>query len=44
MYEPEDVTRPKADYLPDGVQTIWAEVDEVTPEEHAVQLSDGREI
>ena len=44
LYEPERVARPKADYLPKGVRTIWAEVDEVTPEEHAVRLTDGREL
>lgn len=44
LYDPERVTRPKADYLPDGVRTIWGEVEEVTPEERAVRLADGREL
>jgi sulfide:quinone oxidoreductase len=44
MSDPDDVTRPKADFFPEDTNAVWAEVEELIPEEHAVRLADGREI
>lgn len=43
-YRPDEVVRPKADLITDGVDLVMAEVDVVKPAESAVRLTDGREI
>lgn len=37
-YEPKDVVKPKENFLPNGVKTIFAEIDWVEPENNAVHL------
>ncbi len=44
IYEPDDVVRPKTDFLPDGVNVIWDEVQRVEPEENVVLLSNDRQL
>jgi len=41
-YRPDEVVRPTADLITDGVDLVVAEVDVVEPEESVVRLTDGR--
>lgn len=43
-YRPDEVVRPTADLITDGVDLVVAEVDVVEPEESVVRLTDGREL
>jgi sulfide:quinone oxidoreductase len=38
MYRPQDVVKPKRDYLPSGVDLIVSEIERVEPEENRVRL------
>jgi sulfide:quinone oxidoreductase len=40
-YTPEEITKPSADFMPDGVELIHQEVDLVKPETNQVLLTDG---
>lgn len=42
IYQPEDVVKPKADFLPAGVEFIISEVDKIKPERNEVGLGNGR--
>jgi sulfide:quinone oxidoreductase len=44
IFEPERMTRPKRDFIPDAVRTIFAEVERIAPEENTVFLTDGRRL
>lgn len=41
IYEPEDVVRPKRDFIPDGVNFRLAEVEKIEPDENRVLLAGG---
>jgi sulfide:quinone oxidoreductase len=43
-YEESDIIRQTRDFMPRDVEFIQAEVDQITPENHAVALKDGREL
>ena len=42
IYNKEEVVKPKKEFLPDEVHTIFAEVEQVMPENNQVLLADGR--
>lgn len=42
IYQPEDVIKPKADFLPKEVDFIVAEVDKIKPSRNEVGLNNGR--
>lgn len=44
IYREEDIVRETRDYLPSGVTFVQAEVEKISPEFHAVNLVDGREL
>ncbi len=41
MYKKKDVIKPKADFIPNGVNLIYAEIDKVEGEKNHVLLKDG---
>ena len=41
-YRPDEVTKPRAKYIPDGVDLVIAEVDRVEADDNRVVLLDGR--
>jgi sulfide:quinone oxidoreductase len=43
-YEPDEIVRPKAQLITEGVDLVMGEVDVVKPEESAVVLIDGTEL
>lgn len=43
-YTPDEVTKPTRKFIPDGVELITAEIEQVFPEENKVVLGDGREL
>jgi sulfide:quinone oxidoreductase len=44
VYEPREVVKPTARFLPDGVDLVTGEVDRVEPDENRVLLTDGTEL
>lgn len=44
IYRPDEVTRPKERFIPDGVSLLRAEVDRVVAAENRVLLSDGTQL
>ncbi|WP_395753847.1 NAD(P)/FAD-dependent oxidoreductase [Prosthecobacter sp.] len=42
QYEESDIIRSTRDFIPQGVDFIQAEVEQMVPEEHEVKLKDGR--
>ncbi len=42
IYQPDDVIKPKANFLPKGVNFIINEIERITPEKNHVALLDGR--
>lgn len=42
MYSKNDVTKPKRDFIPAGVQMIKAAADVIEPDQNRVKLTDGR--
>ncbi|NNF03455.1 MAG: NAD(P)/FAD-dependent oxidoreductase [Rhodothermales bacterium] len=44
IYEPEDVIKPKRDFIPDGVDFRLAEIEKVEPEQNRVLLGGGEHI
>lgn len=42
IYQPDEVVKPKADFLPKGVEFIVSEIDKIKPERNEVGLSNGR--
>jgi len=42
IYSPDDVVKPKKEFIPDGVHFILKEVEKVLPENNNVLLSDGQ--
>ena len=43
-YRPDEITKPKARFIPSGVDLIEAEIDRVAPEENNVLLADGTSL
>jgi sulfide:quinone oxidoreductase len=41
IYQPNDVVKPKQDFIPQGVNFIINEVDQIFPEKNEVALADG---
>ncbi len=44
IYDCERLVRPKRDFIPEGVDLVFAEVAEIEPEANTVRLSDGRSL
>jgi sulfide:quinone oxidoreductase len=44
VYEPEELVKPRARFIPDGVDLVLAEVDRVDAPASTVQLTDGRSL
>lgn len=44
QYEESDIIRSTRDFIPQGVELIQAEVEQMVPEEHEVKLKDGRSL
>jgi len=44
IYQPNDVTKPRARFIPSGVDLVKAEVDRVVADENTVLLTDGTEL
>ncbi|MEZ4946897.1 MAG: FAD/NAD(P)-binding oxidoreductase [Cyclobacteriaceae bacterium] len=44
IYQPEDVVKPKADFIPKGVDFHIAEIDKIKSERNEVALTDGRTL
>lgn len=44
IYQESDVIRQTRDFIPRGVEFLQAEVETISPEKHAVTLTDGREL
>jgi len=44
VYEPEELVKPRARFIPDGVDLVLAEVDRVDAPASTVQLADGRSL
>ncbi|HEY5691824.1 MAG TPA: FAD/NAD(P)-binding oxidoreductase [Cyclobacteriaceae bacterium] len=42
IYQPEDIVKPKADFIPDGVEFIVSEINKIKPERNEVGLDNGR--
>jgi len=42
IYERSDVVKPKMDFLPPGVDSIFSEIDRIDPENNVVHLSGGK--
>jgi sulfide:quinone oxidoreductase len=43
-YQPEEIVRPKAKYIPEGVSLVKGEIDRVVADENKVVLVDGTEM
>jgi sulfide:quinone oxidoreductase len=44
MYEPDQIVKPRAQFIPDGVDVVTGEIDRVVPAENKVLLVDGAEL
>lgn len=44
LYEESQIVRPTRDFLPRGVDFVHAEVGRISPQDHLVTLTDGREF
>ena len=44
IYAPKDVVKPKKNYLPNSVETIFGEIELIEPDKNNVKLSGGRSI
>ena len=44
LYEESQIVRKTRDFMPHAVEFVQAEVDQITPHDHAVTLKDGREL
>ena len=44
IYKPSDVVKPKKNFLPMGVETIFGEIELVEPDKNQVKLSGGRTL
>lgn len=44
QYEESDIIRSTRDFIPQGVEFMQAEVDQILPEDHAVTVKDGRTL
>jgi sulfide:quinone oxidoreductase len=43
-YQPEEITKPKERFIPEGVEFVKGEIDRVDPEQNLVFLDDGTEL
>ncbi|MGB5567418.1 MAG: FAD-dependent oxidoreductase, partial [Acidimicrobiia bacterium] len=44
IYTPDDVVKPKVDFVPAGVDYVEAEIDLIEPDENRVRLADGTTV
>jgi len=44
IYQPDEVVKPRHQFIPEGVDFVLAEIDRVLPDENKVLLADGREL
>ncbi len=44
IYQPDEVVKPRHQFIPDGVDLVLAEIDRVLPDENKVLLVGGREL
>ena len=44
VYTPEELVKPRTDFLAKGVELVRADVDQVQPEQRVVRLADGTEL
>jgi len=44
IYTGRDVVKPKRDFLPQGVELIVSDIEQIEPEHNRVRLTDGREL
>jgi sulfide:quinone oxidoreductase len=44
IYQPDEVVKPRHQFIPEGVELVLAEVDRVLPDENKVLLVGGREL
>jgi sulfide:quinone oxidoreductase len=44
IYEPDDVVKPREQFIPEGVELVIGAVDEVVPDDNSVLLTDGRTL
>jgi sulfide:quinone oxidoreductase len=44
VYQPEELVKQRADYFPDGIEYLRAEIEKVDPEMSQVHLTDGRTL
>jgi sulfide:quinone oxidoreductase len=44
VYEPDEIVKPKKQFIPDGVDLVMGEIDRVVPDENKVLLADGTEL
>ncbi len=42
IYQPRDIVKPRRDYLPRGIDVVYAGIDVIDPEKNQVRLLDGR--
>jgi sulfide:quinone oxidoreductase len=43
-YSAEDIVKPKARFIPEGVEMVYGEIDRVAADDNAVFLADGKEL
>src|SRR3954454_6180681 len=43
-YQADEIVRSRHHFIADGVELVYAEVDQVMPEDRVVQLQDGRQL
>ena len=43
-YTPEEVVKPRRQFVPDGVNLVYGEIDRVKPDGNEVLLTDGRRL
>ena len=44
IYEPDDVVKPREQFIPEGVELVIGAVDKVVPDDNSVLLTDGRTL
>ncbi|MFZ0325393.1 MAG: FAD/NAD(P)-binding oxidoreductase [Actinomycetes bacterium] len=44
IYQPDEVVKPRHQFIPDGVEFVLGAVDKVLPDENKVLLADGQEL
>src|SRR5665647_3354967 len=44
VYQPDELVKPRRDFIADGVDLVLGEIDRVEPETNTVRLADGRNL